>query len=262
MNDFATGAAYELLSQHKRQAQFRSLAPNFPVTDLSHAYDIQDALVTRLLQEQATTAVGYKIGLTSPRMQEMCGTNQPIAGVIAANRILRSPARLHTNKFGRLGIEFEICVRLASDLPRNGRAVTRDDVEAVVGSVAAAFEIIDDRNAEYAGLDILSVVADNSWNDGAILGEFHSSWPDLANVEARLDRDHTKVDSGWGHEILGHPFESVAWLANHLAARGRTLRAGQLVMTGSILRTLFPKVGETYRLDIGPIGNVEVTIAD
>jgi len=261
MSDYATGAAYELLSQHKRKARFHSLAPTFPITDLSRAYDVQDALVTRLLQEQATTAVGYKIGLTSPRMQEMCGTDQPIAGVIAANRILRSPARLHANNYGRLGLEFEICVRLASDLPRSGRPVTRADAEAAIGSVAAAFEIIDDRDADYKGLDILSVVADNSWNDGAILGEFHSSWPDLANVEARLDLDHVKIDSGWGHEILGHPFESVAWVANHLAERGRTLRAGQLVMTGSILRTLFPKVGETYRLDIGPIGNVEVTIA-
>ncbi|HZK80786.1 MAG TPA: fumarylacetoacetate hydrolase family protein, partial [Humisphaera sp.] len=184
------------------------------------------------------------------------------AGVIAASRILHSPARLHAKDYGRLGIEFEICVRLASDLPRSGVAVTRADAAAAVGSVAPAFEVIDDRNAEYAGLDILSVVADNSWNAGAVFGEFKSSWPDLANVEARLHQDGEKIDSGRGREILGHPFESVAWLANHLATRGRTLRAGQLVMTGSILRTLFPKDGETYRLDIGPIGNVEVTIAD
>jgi 2-keto-4-pentenoate hydratase len=255
-------AANALVVQHDARTQFRSLAPMFPLADLGSAYDVQDAFVERLLNRRNTIAAGYKIGLTSPRMQEMCGTKQPIVGVIASAEIENSPASLSSHAYARLGIEFEICARLASDLPRHSRLITRFDAAAAVEAVAVAVEIIDDRNAVYEGLDILSVIADNSWNNGVVLGEFRKSWPDLADVEGVLSRDGGVIDNGFGREILGHPFESVAWLANHLADRGRTLRAGELVMTGSILRTRFPKIGERYNFAIASLGEVAVDIAN
>jgi len=129
-----------------------------------------------------------------------------------------------------------------------------------VGGVGAAIELVDDRNADYAGLDVLSLVADNSWNGGIVLSDFTASWPDLENVLGRATKDGASIGEGHGRDILGHPFNSVAWLATQLASRGSGLKAGQIVMTGSVMKTVFPTEDADYRFDLASIGSVEVQV--
>ena len=88
-------------------------------------------------------------------------------------------------------------------------------------------------------MEALSLIADNSWNSGIVLGEFVKAWPDLATVEGLVSVDGIPLDRGLGGDVLGHPFHPVAWLARHLAAQGGGLRAGDIVMTGSIVTTNF-----------------------
>ncbi len=52
----------------------------------------------------------------------------------------------------------------------------------------------------------------------------------------RATRDRAAIGEGHGRDILGHPFHSVAWLATQLASKGVGLKAGQVVMTGSVMR--------------------------
>jgi 2-keto-4-pentenoate hydratase len=108
---------------------------------------------------------------------------------------------------------------------------------------------------------VRSLVADNSWNAGIVLSEFKSSWPDLAALPGRATRDNDPIGEGYGRDILGHPFNSVAWLATHLASRGGSLKAGEVVMTGSVMKTVFPEQDAHYRFELQGLGSVEVQIA-
>jgi 2-keto-4-pentenoate hydratase len=251
-------AADTLLSDHASKRNLVPFARALGATDLAGAYAIQAAFIAKL-QAVEGRRVGYKIGLTSRRMQQMCSIDHPIAGVVFERRLLRTGARLRRSDLVRLGLEFEICVRLGRPLPPRNQPYLLDEVAAAVEAVAPAFEVIDDRNSPYP-LDTLSLVADNAWNEGIVLGEWRTSWPDLAAARGTLECNGERIDEGHGRDVLGHPFEPVRWLAEHLSARGEGLHAGELVSTGSLVTTRFPQAGEHYRFTVEGVGAVEVTI--
>lgn len=251
-------AASALMRDHAEKNKIVPFARNFGAVDLAGAYAIQAAYV-KLLESKFGPRAGYKIGLTSRRMQAMCGVDHPNSGVVLTRRLHHSGARLSVSALGRLGIEFECCARLGSSLKPRAQPYTRDEVSAAVDAVCPAFEVIDDRNSDYP-LDLLSLVADNSWNEGNVLGEFTTSWPDLATATSVLECDGKRVDEGKGSDVLGHPFEPLRWLANNLSELGQTLHAGEIVLTGSWVTTRFPKAGEHYKYTIHGVGSVELTL--
>ncbi|MDB5579623.1 MAG: 2-oxo-3-hexenedioate decarboxylase/2-keto-4-pentenoate hydratase [Bradyrhizobium sp.] len=255
----ARRAAETLLAAHTANAQFKTLGPPDRPASVADAYDIQQRFVT-LLRGAHGDAVGYKVGLTSAAMQTFCGIDHPIAGVVLARRVLRSGARVRRADYGRLGLEFEIAVRLKSDVPATGTPLTAEAIAPHIDGVCAAIEVIDDRSADYASLDVLSLVADNSWNAGIVLSEFSEIWPDLGAVPGRASKEGVAIGEGHGRDILGHPFNSVAWLATQLAARGVGLKAGEVVMTGAVMKTIFPEADASYRFELEGIGSVEVQV--
>jgi 2-keto-4-pentenoate hydratase len=260
MQDIAARRAAEiLLAEHKANTQFKPLGPPARPASIADAYDIQERYVA-LLRGQHGDAVGYKVGLTSAAMQAFCGIDHPIAGVVLASRVHETGATVRRADFGRLGLEFEIAVRIKSDVPVTAVPYTAEIIAPHIGGVSAAIEIVDDRSADYANLDVLSLVADNSWNAGIVLSQFASPWPDLAPVVGRATKDAVTIGEGFGRDILGHPFNSVAWLATQLASRGAGLKAGQVVMTGSVMKTVFPEQDASYRFELEGIGAVEVQV--
>jgi len=182
MEDIAARRAAEaLLAEHKANVRFGPLGPPDGPTTIADAYDIQERYVA-LLRNEHGDAVGYKVGLTSAPMQAFCGIDHPIGGVVLARRVHRSGATVQRSDFGRLGLEFEIAVRIKSDIPVTAVPCTAEMIEPHIAGVCAAIELVDDRNADYTHLDVLSLVADNSWNGGIVLSEFATKWPDLEGV--------------------------------------------------------------------------------
>jgi 2-keto-4-pentenoate hydratase len=251
-------AARTLMQDHAHKRDLVPFARNFGATDLDGAYAIQDAFVA-LMQPLHGARVGYKIGLTSLRMQQMCSIPHPVAGVVLEARRQASGIRRRLSDLVHLGLEFEICVRLGRDLPPRDLPYTLQDVEAAVDAVAPAFEVIDDRNSPYP-LDPLSLVADNAWNEGIVLGEFRQTWPDLPSARGVVERNGEIIDAGHGRDVLGHPFEPLRWLANHLSRLGRPLHAGEIVSTGSLVTTRFPQPGEHYRFTVEGIGATKLFV--
>jgi len=234
----AEQVARDLLVQHATKQPFASLKARLAAPE--DAYDVQDAYVAMLLGR----AAGYKIGLTSQKMQALCGIDEPIAGVVFNDRVRQSGATIGAGAYGRLGLESELCVVLDRDLDGD---CSRADVESSLRSIHAAFEVIDDRGADYAHLDGPSLVADNSWNEGVVIGGAAAPARDLTALRGTLSIDGAVADSGSTGDAMGHPLDVVVWLARRLARRGERVRAGQLVMTGSIVTSKFPKPGESYR---------------
>jgi 2-keto-4-pentenoate hydratase len=81
-------------------------------------------------------------------------------------------------------------------------------------------------------------------------------------VLGRATKDGVAIGEGHGRDILGHPFNSVAWLATQLASTGAGLKAGQVVMTGSVMKTIFPDADANYRFDLEQLGFVDVQVRD
>lgn len=254
MSEALSAIAEQLVAEHHSRVKFHKFDG---IRNLPDAYRVQDAFVAATIGDD--DCAGYKIGLTSKRMQQMCGIDQPICGTIFSRKVLRSGARLSMADYGRLGLEFEICVRLGRDLDAGSEPLTPELVGDAIDAVAAAVELVDDRHADYSALDINTLVADNSWNAGVVLGEFAPPPARLEAVEGIAYHDGAELARGQGADALGHPFVPVAWLANHLAASGRRLRKGDIVMTGSIVTTQFPTAPFTYRFDVAGLGSVEVS---
>src|SRR5262249_10135831 len=138
----ARRAADALLNEHKTGVQFKTLDPRHGLSSMADAYDIQDKYV-ELLRAEHGNAIGYKVGLTSKTMQSFCGIDHPIAGVVLARREHQTGATVRRGDYGRLGLEFEIAVRIKSDVPAaaNSAAAIAPHVEGV----CAAIELVDDR---------------------------------------------------------------------------------------------------------------------
>jgi 2-keto-4-pentenoate hydratase len=254
----AQEAADALMRDHAAKKKIVPFARDYGASDLAGAYAIQAAFVKRL-EARLGQRVGYKIGLTSKRMQAMCGVDHPNSGVVFERRLYTSGVALSLSNLGRLGIEFECCARLGKSLPPRSKPYVLQEVTAAVDAVCPAFEVIDDRHSDYP-LDLLSLVADNSWNEGNVLGEFKTSWPDLGQATSVLECNGKVIDEGKGTDVLGHPFEPLRWLANNLSELGQTLHAGEIVLTGSWVTTRFPKAGEHYKYTIHGVGTVELDL--
>jgi 2-keto-4-pentenoate hydratase len=258
MNIDLEKAATTLVRDHAEKRNIVPFARAWGANDLAGAYAIQAAFVERMLPIAGGRA-GYKIGLTSLRMQQMCSVDNPVAGVVFKKRLYPSGTHLKLSSLVRLGIEFEICVRLGRSLRPRDEAYGMEEVAAAVDAVCPAFEVIDDRNSAYP-LDLLSLVADNAWNEGIVMGEWRTSWPDLAAARGIVELNGEVIDEGHGRDVLGHPFEPLRWVANHLREHGQSLEAGEIVSTGSLVTTRFPQAGERYRFTVEGVGSVEVVL--
>jgi len=254
--------AYTLFEQHRDAAVFTPFVGDAAIENVAEAYEIQRALVELELAHFNVSIVGYKIGLTSERMQALLGIDSPIAGVVLGNRIHQSGVQVNLSDYVKLGIECEIAVRLGSDLAATDAPFNVATIAQVIDAVCPAFELIDDRAADYSVTDIASLIADNSWNAGIVLGQWSSEWPNLATLDGVVKRNGEILDRGNGADVLGHPFAALAWLANHLSHQDRGLKAGDVVATGSIVPTRAPSGPESCVFDIEQLGEVSVAISD
>ena len=260
--DLVRAAARWLHKAHHDGESFQALPADLRPAGIDHAYSIQEAF-HRLLTVERGPVAGYKIALTTPVMQQMVGFNAPCFGVVFNGLVHHSPATVAASDFGRLGAECEIAVRLSADLPASAAPYDRAGAGAAVGSLMAAFELVDDRSADYADIHFFSLVADNAWNAGVVLGPEITDWRalDLGESSGAMSINGDEVGQGYGRDVLGHPLDALAWLANELAVRGKSLSAGMIVMTGSIVTTKFLNPGDTALYAFDGLGEISLTVS-
>jgi len=251
--------ALGLLTDHSEKITYKNLSGSDRIVDINEAYDVQKEFVAMRKKRENDVIAGYKVGLTSSRMQNLLGIDSPIAGAVLKKRVFKTGKSVARKTYGRIGLECEIIVMMDSDLPHLPKdQYSLEDIETAVAGVSPGFEIIDDREADYRDIDVLSLVADNSWNEGLVVGENVNNWGDLAKAEGRLEKNGKFLDAGKGVDVLGHPFYSVQWLANTLSTRG--LKKGDWVATGSIIPTIFPVEEGSYCFHVSGVGSVTVEV--
>jgi len=227
------------------------------------AYGIQDAFVA-LRAEKLGAIGGYKIALSTPQMQKFLGVDKPQAGVMLDETLHRTPARLRAADYVHLIVEFEIAVEIAEDLPAADAPFHREQITQAVGAVMPAIEVADDRGADYAELarHPLELICDNTWNEGAVLGYPVQDWKgiDLAKVRGVATINGREIGAGRGADAMGHPFNAVAWIADHLSAGGHGLLRGDVVITGSLVKTQPGRPGDLIKFALEGLGGVELRI--
>lgn len=235
------------------------LAPlQVPPAEEADGYKVQRALHDLLLPHVGAL-VGYKIGCTSAVMQDYIGIPHPCAGGVFQNGVHDSGAKLAASDYVRVGVECEIAVRLKRDLAPGEAPFTAEWVGEAVEAYHPAIEIVDDRYVKWETMGAPTLIADDFFAAGCVLGPAvpWSAVPDLKAVAGRAILNGEEVSKGTGADVLGHPHNALAWLANHLAAEGKGLHADQLVLTGSLVKTLWLKAGDKVRMELDGLGTVE-----
>ncbi|HEX5077817.1 MAG TPA: fumarylacetoacetate hydrolase family protein [Geminicoccaceae bacterium] len=256
-------AARLLAEARLDRTRFAGLPDGCRPADEAAAYAIQDALHRRLEAAGRGPLVGYKIGCTTAVMQRFLGIGHPCAGGVLQPGVQRRDGRFRHAGFLRVGVECEIAVALGRDLPAADGPYDRRKVGEAVGACMAAIEVVDDRYENYRALDPLTLVADDFFHAGCVLGEPVSDWRrlDLPALAGRMAINGAEVGSGRGGDVLGHPFNALAWLADLCAARGRPLRAGAFVLLGSVVETRWLAPGDRVEVAIDGLGSAGASFA-
>src|SRR5215469_12084944 len=193
--------------ERQRRLPYRSLPDELRPASIADAYAAQEAYY-RLAEPTYGPVAGAKIATTTKVMQQLMGIDHPCGGAIFNRTIHQSPATLRAADFVNLRIESEIALKLGADLPASGAPWTRERAAPAVAAALPAFELIEDRNADYAATQALSLIVENCWNGGIV-----------------------------GDGAAEDPCATLAWLAKHVAERGRVIKAGMVLITGSLIVT-------------------------
>jgi 2-oxo-3-hexenedioate decarboxylase/2-keto-4-pentenoate hydratase len=253
---FSAEAAARFIDEaHRTRARYRNLPEAIAPQTVAEAYAAQAAL-RALWGARLGPVVGLKIATTTRIMQELMGIGHPCMGTIFARRVHASPATIAKSDFINVRIECELAVRLGRDLPA-AAPQKPESVRAAVAEIMPAFELIEDRFADYRATKALSLIADNAWNGGIVLGPATPlpAGLDLNGIAGALRSNDKEIATGRTDDPLG----ALAWLATQAAECGWPLTAGMVVITGSVIATVDIAPGERLDFALDGLGTVTLT---
>jgi 2-keto-4-pentenoate hydratase len=244
---------------------YRTRMPIEPPTEkyeglgLADAYAIQARQIAHWVDNGAVIK-GHKVGLTSGVMQRQMKVNRPDYGVLRDDMFYSEDMPVPIEEFIAPRVEPEIAFVLKKDL--SGPGVSIAEAIAAVDFCLPALEIIDSRISDWR-IGIIDTIADNASSGGVVLGSTPSAVDaaDLRLVGCNLFGNGALVATGAGGAALGSPLLSLAWLANTLGEHGVSLRAGHVVLPGSVTAAKPVAPGDTWTAQFAGIGSVTVRFA-
>jgi 2-oxopent-4-enoate/cis-2-oxohex-4-enoate hydratase len=232
------------------------LTTQYPELTIDQAYAISLKFLNLRL-DQGEKIVGKKIGLTSEVVQNMLGVHQPDFGFLTNKMQYKSGSKIVLKKgLIQPKSEGEIAFKLKHDLI--GPNVTPEDVLAATDKVYACFEIVDSR------IDNWKIKIQDTISDNASCGVFvisdqgvDPSNVDFENCAMTIKNKGEVIAIGQGSAALGSPLNCVAWLANTLGKYNIPLKAGDLILSGSLAAMIPGEVGDDMRVEIEGVGSAE-----
>ena len=266
LTDEQIRAEAELLDTAERQRrQVRQTTGVYPRMTIDEAYRVQAAwLDIRLARGERV--VGHKIGLTSRAMQQAMSIDTPDSGFLTDAMVFAPGEPIAAADFCDLRLEVELTFVLADDL--YGADLDVSDVLDATDHVTAAVEMIASRTARTDPVTgrtrtVVDTIADNAADAGIVTGgsPVGPRDADLRWVGAIAYRNGIVEETGLAAGVLDHPAKGIVWLARRYAEQGLSLRAGQLILSGSFTRPMAVAPGDDFRFDFGPLGSFSVPIA-
>lgn len=239
-----------------RQA-IRPLTERYADLSIDDAYQISLRMLERRLAA-GEHIIGKKIGLTSKAVQTMLGVGQPDFGYLTNTMAFSQGEEMPiSNQLMQPRAEGEIAFILKKDLM--GPGVTNADVLAATDCVIPCFEVVDSRIENWE-IKIQDTIADNASCGLFVLGDraVSPTQVDLATCGMVVEKNGSVISTGAGAAALGSPVNCVVWLANTLGRLGTPLKAGEVILSGSLVPLVPVQAGDFMSLSIGGIGNASV----
>lgn len=237
----------------------RTVAPlteRYAGIGIEDAYHIQQRMLARRLAA-GETVVGKKIGVTSQAVMNLLGVRQPDFGYMLDGMIYNEGEAIARDSLIQPKAEGEIAFVMKRDLL--GPGVTAAEVLAATEGVMTCFEIVDSRIRDWK-IKIQDTVADNASCGVFVLGDrlVDPRRVDLATCGMVLEKNGEIACTGAGAATLGNPVNAMVWLANTLGRLGIPLKAGEIVLSGSLGPMIPVAAGDHLRVAIGGIGACSV----
>ncbi|MEK5079076.1 fumarylacetoacetate hydrolase family protein [Solibacillus sp. FSL W7-1436] len=221
------------------------------------AYEIQQLLVDKKIEQEQTEQIGWKLGLTSKAKQQMMGVHEPSYGVLLKNMYLIEGGKHDLAPYIHPKLEPELAFVLKK--PLKGSPTLEEVIDAI-DFVLPAFEIIDSRFERFK-FTLLDAIADNSSSSRYILG----------NRPIKLDADFIDalgvvyykngeiVASTTSGAVMQNPLISIQWLAEKLHERNLHLKPRDLILSGSISEAIEIKPGDFFHASFQSLGTISVS---
>ena len=256
-------AAEYIAKQYEARQPIDIMAQDCVPQSIEEAYAVQAAAL-KLLEGSQGPLGGYKIASTNPASRQRTGVSGPCASGVFARQMASAPATFNSANYSQFCIECEVGARLASDLPATGAPYTRSSVADAIESLSVSFELIDRREAASGSgafaPDIKSILT--MANAGALSGASITDWRglDLAAARGTMTINGELVSEGLGSNVMGHPLEALAWLANLKAEQGAPLTAGMFILTGTLTALMPMKAGDAATIAIDGLGEAQLQL--
>lgn len=230
-----------------------------PEMDWDDAYAVQDTLRARQLARGAQL-VGYKAGLTSFAKMRQMGVESPVFGYLLDVHAVSDGGTCSFDELIHPKVEPEIVFVLGRELKGPGCHVGA--VLAATDFVMPGIEVIDSRYRDFK-FDLKSVVADNTSAARFVVGgqPLGVEGVDLRTLGVVLEKNGEPVAFGAGAAVLGHPASAIAMLANHLGARGESIPAGSVILSGGITAAVAVEKGDAVTLRVQNMGSTSLIFA-
>jgi 2-keto-4-pentenoate hydratase len=232
--------------------------------DEAEAYWIQNAVHRLIARSRYGVLTGYSVGGSSEAEQRYLGIKRPCSGGLFAGTMRHSGVKLSFDDYQRMGMDCEIAVRLSKDLTAAEGPFDYATVADAVECYMPAVQIVDDRYADWRRIDLPTLIADDFFGAAAVVG---SPVPaaqvrDPLGLTGEATVNGRPIGSGSGVDLMGHPLNVLAWLANAMIGRGEQLRAGETIFLGALFPTRWLDVGDEVVFSVSGLGRVEFSVIE
>ena len=248
MTEKAIRIAKQLIAEHKDKISFQNLGKNLNLRSKSEAYIAQDYFHKMAGRGELG---GYKIALSSKVQQEHHKINEPLFGALFKSEIFFSPKVINFNSYQRLGVEIELAFKLSNKIHNFERKINLKNISGFIESIYPAIELIEDRKAEYVGLDPLSLICDNAWSGGLIVGDPIKDWQQKNFSEIYSSLFWNNESKKTACVMDANPFENLCWLLNDLRDRKKILLPGMVIISGSVFQIRHAQYGDKITHSLG-----------
>lgn len=244
---------------HTATQRFEVISPftdEDPTLDIQSAYGIQDRLL-QLRTNAGELLVGAKVGLVSRAVQSQLGVTEPVHGWLTDAMVVDDGAQLDIGHFLQPRVEPEITFILDRDL--DDPDTTTAAVLAATAAVLPALEVLDCHFADYR-VRPADIIAENSLAARFVLGPtpVEIGALDLRTLGCVFEMNDELVATATGAEVLGDPAAAVACLVRQLAARGRGIESGMVVLSGGLTRSVRVRAGDAVTAHFDHLGSVRL----
>lgn len=224
--------------------------------DVAAAYQVQD-INTRRWEAQGRKISGRKIGLTAKSVQTQLGVDQPDYGILFADMEVQDGEEIAFGRVLQPKVEAEVAFVISA--PLTGEHLTMTKLMTSIAFALPSIEVVGSRVSNW-DIRITDTVADNASSGLYVLGQTPRQ---LVDFDMRLCgmvmlRNNEPVSVGAGAACLGSPLNATLWLARTMAAAGRPLGPGDVVLSGALGPMVVAQPGDVFEARINRLGSVSV----